>query len=64
MTGEILSLDSPFFFSKIDFLISSLVVLYFSTNSNGFFNGSEIHLLLKKNHLEKSYVFFWFPRPF
>ena len=38
MREEILSLDSPFFFfSKIDFLISSLVVLYLSTNSNGFF---------------------------
>ena len=65
MREEILSSDGPFFFfSQIHFLTSSLVVLDFTINSNGFFNGSEIHLLLKKNHLEKSYVFSSFPRPF
>ena len=38
-------------------MISSLVVLYFTLNSNVFFNDSEIHLLLQKNHLEKSRFF-------
>ena len=36
-TGEICSSDGPFFcFSKIHFLTSSLVVLDFTINSNGF----------------------------
>ena len=35
-TGEICSSDGPFFLSKIHFLTSSLVVLDFTINSNGF----------------------------
>ena len=53
-----------FFLSKIDFfdLVTRLSV--FTINSNGFFNDSEIHLLLTKFSLEKSIFFRSFPRPF
>ena len=64
MREEILSSDGAFLFSKIHFLNSSLVVLDFTINSNGFFNDSEIHFLIQKNHLEKSHFFWSFPRPF
>ena len=63
-TGEICSSDGPVFFSKIHFLTSSLVVLDFTINSNGFFDDSEIHLLIHKIHLEKSHFVWSFPRPF
>ena len=57
MREEILSSDSPFFFSKIDFLISSLVVFYFATNSNGFLTVLKF-ISCSKTIISRSPIFF------
>ena len=63
-TGEILSSDGPFFFSKIHFLTSSLVVLNFTINSNGFLTILKFISWTTK-FTSRSPILFWsFPRPF
>ena len=57
--GEILSSDGPFFFLQNSLFDLITRCSRFYHKFQWFFNDSEIHFLIPKNHLEKSHFFWW-----